>query len=542
MTSQHVHRTRNGGQSWEEISPDLTTNDKSRQGVSGGLTPDNLGVEYCCVIYAFDESPAQQGVFYAGSNDGMVHVSRDDGASWQDVTDNLPDWPADGVVRGIDASKWDAGKAYLVAEGHQVGDFRPYVYRTENYGESWTKITDGIDDHILSFTRDISEDPVRPGLLYLGTENRLYVSFNDGDDWQPLINNLPPAPMYGIVVQEHFNDLVIGTYGRGFWIMDDLTPLQQLTDEVRASSAHLFEPRDAYRFNSRTGPASMPNDHTVGENPRNAAYINYWLGEAMPDSSVSVRISDASGEVVRTLDGTSDAGINRVFWDFQGEPSTEIRRRVAPLYADWVDYGPERIRVQNGMSVRQPPGTYTVTLEVNGEEQSQELLVLRDPNSTGGMSDIRAQLALMEEIQRDYEDAADAINRIEWVRRQLLDLQAVLRDQGEADDLIEGAEELNASLVAIEEELYQLQVTGTGQDQVRYPAKLVGKLGHLAQVTGVGDFRPTDQAVEVQVLLRSMLIDARAELDAFISSELAEFNNTLRERGLNPLISQDDDE
>ncbi|MGB1656923.1 MAG: WD40/YVTN/BNR-like repeat-containing protein, partial [Longimicrobiales bacterium] len=153
VTSQHVHRTRNGGQSWDVISPDLSTNDKSRQGISGGLTPDNIGVEYCCVIYAFDESPAQQGVFYAGSNDGKVHVSRDDGQTWEDVTENLPDWPADGVVRGIDASKWDPGRAYMAVEAHQVGDFRPYVYRTEDYGQNWDLITEGIDDHILSFTR-----------------------------------------------------------------------------------------------------------------------------------------------------------------------------------------------------------------------------------------------------------------------------------------------------------------------------------------------------------------------------------------------------
>ena len=536
VTSQHVHRTRNGGQSWDEISPDLTTNDKSRQGVSGGLTPDNLGVEFCCVIYAFDESPAQQGVFYAGSNDGKVHVSRDEGASWQDVTGNLPDWPADGVVRGIDASKWDAGKAYIAVEAHQVGDFRPHVYRTENFGESWTKIVNGIDDHVLSFTRDISEDPVRPGLLYLGTENRIYVSFNDGDDWQPLINNMPPAPMYGIVVQEHFNDLVIGTYGRGFWIMDDLTSLQQLTSDVLASSVHLFEPRDAYRFNPRTSPAQMRNDHSVGVNPPNAAYINYWLGEANAGEEVSVRISDASGEVVRTLDGTSDAGINRVFWDFQGEPTTEIRRRVAPKYADWVDYGPERVRVQDGLSVRQPPGTYTVTLDVNGEEHSTELRVRKDPNSAGDMSDIRLQLALMEEIQQDYEDAADAINRIEWTRRQLQDLQAVLEDRDDAEDLSESAGTLELSLATIEEELIQLQVTGTGQDQVRYPTKLIGKLNHLAQVTSVGDFRPTDQDAEVQVLLRNLLVNASADLEALIDSELADFNRTLRERGLDPVI------
>ena len=539
VTSQHVHRTRNGGQSWDVISPDLTTNDKSRQGISGGLTPDNIGVEYCCVIYAFDESPAQQGVFYAGSNDGKVHVSRDDGGTWTDVTANLPDWPTDGVVRGIDASKWDPGKAYLAVEAHQVGDFTPYAYRTEDYGQSWTKITEGIDDHVLSFTRSIQEDPVREGLLFLGTENRVYVSFDDGDHWQTLVNNLPPSPMYGIVVQQHFNDLVIGTYGRGFWIMDDLTPLQQLTDDVRTSSAYLFDPRDAYRFNSRTAPAAHTTDMSIGENPPNAAYINYWLGTEAAGSPVTIRVNDATGALIRTLTGTSVAGINRIFWDFQGEQSTPIRRRVPPLYADWVDYGPERVQIQNGLAVRHPPGTYTVTLEVGDEAFTQELNVLQDPSSDGTMESIRAQLSLHEEIRNDYDAAADAINRIEWLRRQLYDLVDVLQDQGSAADLIESAGNLDDALITIEEDLMQLRTTGTGQDGVRYPAKVLGKLRHLSNSVNSADFSPTDQHGEVHLVLREILMNARAQLDDLVEDGLANFNRILAERGLNPLISED---
>ena len=539
VTSQHVHRTRNGGQSWDVISPDLTTNDKSRQGISGGLTPDNIGVEYCCVIYAFDESPAQQGVFYAGSNDGKVHVSRDDGGTWTDVTANLPDWPTDGVVRGIDASKWDPGKAYLAVEAHQVGDFTPYAYRTEDYGQSWTKITEGIDDHVLSFTRSIQEDPVREGLLFLGTENRVYVSFDDGDHWQALVNNLPPSPMYGIVVQQHFNDLVIGTYGRGFWIMDDLTPLQQLTDDVRTSSAYLFDPRDAYRFNSRTAPAAHTTDMSIGENPPNAAYINYWLGTEAAGSPVTIRVNDATGALIRTLTGTSIAGINRIFWDFQGEQSTPIRRRVPPLYADWVDYGPERVHIQNGLAVRHPPGTYTVTLEVGDEAFTQELNVLQDPSSDGTMESIRAQLSLHEEIRNDYDAAADAINRIEWLRRQLYDLVDVLQDQGSAADLIESAGNLDDALITIEEDLMQLRTTGTGQDGVRYPAKVLGKLRHLSNSVNSADFSPTDQHGEVHLVLREILMNARAQLDDLVEDGLANFNRILTERGLNPLISED---
>ena len=191
VTSQHVHRTTNRGQTWEVISPDLSLNDKSMQGFSGGLTGDNINVEYGNVIYAFDESPVQQGVFWAGTNDGLVHVSKDGGATWENVTQNIPDLPELGVVRNIDASKWDAGKAYISVEFHQVGNFDPFAYVTEDYGKSWKKIVEGIPVNQLSYVRNIKEDPVRPGLLYLGTENALYVSFNDGETWQSLMTNLP---------------------------------------------------------------------------------------------------------------------------------------------------------------------------------------------------------------------------------------------------------------------------------------------------------------------------------------------------------------
>ncbi|MGH7501739.1 MAG: WD40/YVTN/BNR-like repeat-containing protein [Longimicrobiales bacterium] len=538
VTSQHVHRTTNGGQSWEVISPDLTTNDKSRQGISGGLTPDNIGVEYCCVIYAFDESPAQAGVFYAGSNDGRVHVSRDNGATWTDVTANLPGSPPDGVVRGIDASKWDAGKAYLVIEAHQVGDFTTYAYKTENYGSSWTPIVNGVPPGPLAFTRSIQEDPVRPGLLYMGTENRLYISFDDGANWQPFINNLPPSPMYGLVVQQHFNDLAIGTYGRGFWIMDDLTPLQQLTPQVAASSAHLFAPRDAYRFRSRTSPMTMPNDMTAGENPEYGASINYWLGST-PDGDVTIRIANASGDTVRTLSGTRDTGINRVWWDLEDENSTPVRLRTTPRYADWVDLGPDRVRIaNNGLTILQPPGSYTVTLEVDGQSFTQPLRVLKDPNSIGTEADIVAQIALVEQIRADHDLAADAINRIEWVRRQLYDLEPILEEQSGADGLLQADRALMTSLIEVEEQLVQLRTTGTGQDGVRWPARISERLRYLAGNVATADFRPTDQQGEVHAVLKQQLETARTAVDRVLNDELTAFNRMLQERNLPGIITE----
>ena len=539
VTSQHVHRTTNDGQSWEVISPDLTTNDKGMQGLSGGLTPDNIGVEYCCVIYAFDESPAQQGVFYAGSNDGLVHVSRDDGATWQNVTANLPDLPELGVVRGIDASKWEAGKAYLAIEFHQVGNFAPYVYRTDDYGESWTKITDGITDSPLSFARSIQEDPVRPGLVYLGTENAVYVSFDDGDAWQPLQTNMPAAPNYGLVIQEHYNDLVVGTYGRGFWILDDLTPLQQLTPEVASSDAHLFAPRAVYRLHNITSPQAMPNDPSAGDNPPYGASINYWLGSEL-DGEVSLRIENAQGETVRTLEGTTDEGINRVWWDLRSEPSMEIKLRTKPIYGEWVDLGDERWRSGGGeITILEPPGSYTVVLDVDGQEQRQSLEVRKDPNSEGSEADIAAQIALARQLRDDHEQVAGAVNELEWIRRQLYDLQAVLSDAAAGDDrasLVEAIGEVDGTLIAVEEKLIQMKTTGTGQDWIRWPTMLSGRLGYLIRNVATYDFPPNDQQREVQGVLEERMRSVLAEVRGAVDGDVASLNETLESQGVPPVL------
>ena len=537
VTSQHVHRTTNGGQSWDEISPDLTTNDKAKQGISGGLTPDNIGVEYCCVIYAFDESPVQQGVFWAGTNDGLVHVSRDGGQSWTNVTANIPDLPPLGVVRNIDASKWDVGKAYMTVEHHLVGNFEPHVYKTDDFGARWTKITDGIADSPLSYARNIREDPVRPGLLYLGTENALYVSFDDGGSWQSLMTNMPPAPMYWLVVQEHFNDLVVGTYGRGYWILDDLTPLQQLTPEVVASEAHLLAPRDAYRFRPVTEPMTMLDDPTQGDDPTYGASINYWLAEAAEDS-VSVTIADATGATIRTLKGPSKAGINRVVWDLRGEPSTRITMRTTPLYADWVDLGKDRTRNAGGrISVLAPPGTYTVTLEATGQTFNQELTVLKDPNSEGSEADIAAQTAMLLDLRDDLNTAADMVNRIELIRRQIYDLKALVKGRDDGEETAAAVDSLDAKLIAVEEQLIQLKRTGTGQDAVRWPAMLAGRISYLAGNVAVADFPPTDQQRAVHQILKQRLQQYQQALDAILQTDLPAFNRLMQARNLNAVIT-----
>lgn len=540
VTSQYVHRTTNRGQSWEVISPDLTTNDKTKQTVSGGLTPDNIGVEYCCVIYAFEESPVQMGVFWAGSNDGLVHVSRDGGENWTNVTANIPDLPPLGTVRNIDASRWDAAKAYLTVDFHQVGDFRPFVYKTEDFGQSWTKITEGIADSPLSYARQVREDPVRPGLLYLGTENALYVSFDDGTQWQSLQTNQPPAPMYGIAVQEHFNDLVIATYGRGFWILDDVTPLQQLTAEVADQAAHLFRPRDAYRFQPITEPMVMFDDPSRGENPPYGASLNFWLAET-PEDEVKILIEDSAGNTVRTLEVKEPkSGLNRVWWDLRRQENPKLELRMPPLYADWVPFNDKGLREfeMELPAILAAPGEYKVHLTVGDEQFSEDLRVLKDPHSAGSLEDIQAQTELLREIGEDWSSTVAAVNRIEWIRRQLADRKRLLDGRDDVGELVETAESLEEKLVSIEGKLIQLKVTGTGQDMIRWPSRVVWKLSWLAQGVGVGDFPPTDQARKVREELRGKLEEARAELDHLLATDMASFLNQLREHRLGGIVTE----
>ena len=531
--SQHVHRTTNGGQSWEEISPDLTSNNKDRQTVSGGLTPDNIGVEYCCVVYAVDESPVEAGVIYAGTNDGLMHVTRDGGANWTDVTANIPGMPDEGVVRNIDASKWEAGKAYMTVEAHQVGNFAPYVYKTEDFGASWELIVNGVKDSPLSYTRNVREDPARPGLLYLGTENFLYVSFDDGANWQRLANGLPPSPMYWITVQERFKDLVVGTYGRGFWIMDDISPLQQWTDEIEAASVHLFEPRSVYRFHPITAPFSQFDDWSAGENPPYGAPISYWLDDET--EGVKVVVKNGAGETIRTMDGSGDAGLNRVWWNLREDESSEMRLRTPPTGADWVELDADRSRSAPGgarVAVLAPPGTYQVELQVGDETQQASLEVMKDPNSEGTLEDIAAQTALVRELREDMDTVAGMVNEIEWLRRQLLDVKSLAEETNQVEAIASAVDGLEGSLIAVEERLIPMAVTGTGQDQIRWPNMLAGRIGYLAGAVQSADFPPTDQMREVHGILRERLAIQQAELQRILETELPEANRSLEGEGV----------
>ena len=536
--SQYLHRTTNGGQSWEVISPDLTLNDKSKQGFSGGLTGDNINVEYADVIYAIDESPVQKGVLWVGTNDGLVQVSRDNGKTWTNVTKNIPDLPPLGVVRNIDASKWNAGKAYITVDFHMTGNFDPYVYKTENYGKSWKKITKGVSDGNLNYVRNIREDPVRPGLLYLGTENALYVSFDDGANWQSLMTNLPHTPMYWLDVQEHFNDLVVGTYGRGIWILDDITPLQQLTDKITSSDVALLDPRPAYRFRPVTSIMQFFPEPSFGKDPPYGASINYWL--AAKNDSVRLVIKDKDGNVVRTLKEKGKPGINRVWWDLRGEPTQKIIFRTKPRYADWYLLDKNRTRKSRTapFSILQPPGTYTVELTAGGKTFSSKLKVLKDPHSEGTLDDITRQTDLLKQLYDEMNQIAGEINRIERIRRQLLDLKAIISTQKDKKEVVPAIDSIHQDLVNLENRMIQLEVTGTGQDDIRYPSMLAERIAYLASDVAVSDFPPTDQDVEVNTILKKQLANYTRELDQYLKGPFASFLKLLSDHNIGPVVTE----
>ncbi|MGZ8844304.1 MAG: WD40/YVTN/BNR-like repeat-containing protein, partial [Pyrinomonadaceae bacterium] len=533
--SQYIHVTTDGGNSWQVISPDLTTNDKSKQGFSGGLTGDNIGVEYGSVIFAITESPKEAGTIWAGTNDGVVQITRDGGKNWTNLTKNIPNMLTWGTVSNIEASRHNAGTAYITVDGHQVNNRDPWVYKTNDYGKTWKLITNGIPHTMLSYAHCVREDPVRAGLLYLGTEGGLFVSHDDGANWQPLQMNLPYAPVYWLTVQENFKDLVIATYGRGFWILDDITPLQQLTAAAQNAPAHLFTPRQAYRFRNMTVPYASSDDPVAGQNPPYGASINYHLKTA-PRGDVSVRILDAGGQTVQTIRGTRNVGMNRVWWNLRTENSKEVRLRTSPPYAPEIRLNADgwRSLPEGGrMTVLVPPGSYTVKLSVDGQELSQPLTVLKDPNAGGADADIQKQTAMLFDLRKDLESAADMINQIELIRSQLDNLRQLVRDTS----VKAAADDLDKKLTDIEDNLIQRRLTGQGQDTVRWPPKLISKLNYLGGNISGGDFAPNTQQQEVHAMFKTQLADLRKRLDAVVSTDLSNFNRMLREKNIGNVIA-----
>jgi photosystem II stability/assembly factor-like uncharacterized protein len=568
--SQYVHLTTDGGASWKVVSPDLTRNDTTHQRSSGGVTTDNLMTFDGATLFALAESPAQggAGVIWAGSNDGVVHVTRDGGGNWNDVTANIPKLPPWGKISNIEPSHFDAGTAYIAVDLHELDDLGPYIYKTTDFGKSWKKISDGIPRSSLAFVHVVKEDPVRRGLVFAGTENGVSVTFDDGARWLPLQTNLPHAPISWITVQPHFHDLVVSTYGRGIWILDDISPLEASEFPALTGGAVLFKPRPAYRFRARQGNISAPNSAVQVDSIPEGSGLTYYLPAALADTAtaadsahrakpVKLAILGAAGDTVRVLEGERKPGLNRVWWNLRYTSPTTPKLRTPPPGKSWVRVGADGTRPlvtwDLDLSLRGPlvpPGTYTVRLTLGDSGASrttvtQTFTVLKDPNTVAADSDVQAQTRLGLAIRAEQDSVARMINRLEWVRRQLGDLAAQLRGDtvlardSSAKRLAAAADSLDKHAVAMEGVLFDVNLTGAREDAFRGPIQLYGRLAALqSDVSESGaDFAPTAQQVAVHDVFKQRLADASTRFAALMEKDLPAFGAQLRKAALRDILS-----
>ena len=523
-TSQHVWRSRTEGASWERISPDLTVHDPATLERTGGpIHGEMTGAEWYATVYAFAESPKQAGVLWAGSDDGLIHISRDAGATWQNVT------PA-GYGRftrtaHIDASAHDAGTAYVAANRYQQDDFAPYLWKTSDYGRTWTRITNGIPR--TAYTRVVREDPVRRGLLYAGTEYGVWTSLDDGATWRPLQLNLPRVSVRDLRVQG--NDLIAATHGRSFWAIDDLSPLRQLADSVTRKPVHLFQPATALLW------AGGGGGNGTGENPRSGVLVDWWMAEGTT-AKVSLEFTDARGAVLRRFSGADSAatadsiayqpadsivpvrrGTNRFVWN--------LRTRSAPKLPNTViDFGTLR-----GAWV--PPGEYGVRLIVGNDTLSRRFTVAADPRVRSTTAELTAQYAASQRVIDRITDIVDGVKRAEDLQAQLTDRAKRATDSSVARMLGDSAKAVRAKIEAVRAELYEV---GCHVDQctLDMPVKLYNKFITLNMQLQTGSYAPTKQNGEVYDGLKARLDVQMRELERIEREELARFNDLLQRNGI----------
>jgi hypothetical protein len=539
--SQFVHRSTDQGQSWQQISPDLSRNDKEKQGYAGGpLTWDNTGVEVYGTVFAFEESALEPGLLWAGTDDGRVHLSRDNGESWSEITPkSLPEW---GQVNMIELSAHAPGRAFLAVTRYRTDDFEPYVFRTDDFGANWSLLTSGDngipDNH---FVRVVREDPVKQGLLYAGTEFGLYVSFDDGAAWQPLQLNLPVTPVTDLAVRH--GDLVVATQGRSFWILDDLGPLHELQSGAPGTAAHLFQPRSTYRLGGGGGRGS------VGKNPPSGAVIRYWLteeGTAEDDedgAELIVKVLDGD-EVLRSFSSHSEEyRAPNPFARFMPEPSGPRKLPVRAGLNRWVwdlrlaDAKVEKDAVLWGRSrgPRVPPGTYTVRMEMGDWSTERSFEVLGDPRLDTTLADWDAQYDLARQVWESLAESHGALARLRDTRSQVADLAKRLEEAGLGEGVAEAATAVRDRLTAIEERIHQTK-SESGQDVLNYPPKLDNQIVALLGTVSGGEARPTGGAVARYADLRGELDEVLADLEAVFDAELAEFNKLAAGKDLPPII------
>ena len=531
-TSQYVHRSLDQGASWQVISPNLsrsdpatlertpTINDPSIGKDWGPVKRDNTGVEWYGTIFAMTESPKKPGVLWTGSDDGYVQLSMDNGKTWKNVTPK--EMPAFARISIIDASAHDPAVAYVAALKYKQDDFHPYLYKTSDYGKTWTKITTGIPDD--DYMRVIREDPKRRGLLYAGGEKGLYVSFNDGANWQSLQLNLPVVPIHDLAIQD--NDLVAATHGRSFWILDDLTILHQLTDEVQKSAVHLFKPRPTVRFRASLDPAIKPvpaDGSELGKNPPNGVRVVYYL-PSTPKSPISLAFLDAGGQVIKSYksDAPAPAAAKPIKKDSSG--LAEMRQPMPPAQTGaslpaqvggnafvWADMRyPDPIALPNSVThgrARGPlamPGNYKVQLTVDGKTYTQDFEITKDPRIETTAAEFRQEFDMLINIRERLNELRKGVLSIRQMRQQL---DSTYKSQ---DD--QSVKELKDQLLRIEDELYQSKAKAT-QDLTNHPVRLNTKFTALGGFVESDDSKPTQQQGEQYNTLAKSLAEQLKKLE-----------------------------
>jgi len=544
-----LFRSTNEGQSFDMISPPLARNDPKTLGASGGpITKDQTGVETYGTIFTLAESFQSPNVLWVGSDDGYVQVSRDAGKTWKNVTPpGIGDYARISIV---EASHYQEGAAYVAANRFQLDDFSPSLWKTTDFGATWTKIVNGIAPE--EFTRVIREDPVRRGLLYAGTERGVWVSFDDGANWQRLQRNLPPVPVHDLVIKE--GDLVAGTHGRSFWIMDDLSALRQMTPAVLAKPAHLFQPRDAYRIEwgggfgggrgGAAGAASNP-----GQNPTSGAVVYYHLANA--SQQVKLEFLAPDGAVIKTYESADSAtlarereaaaaapgggrfggggaqrpanamGLNQFAWDMRYPDASSFRGMIM-----WAG------SVRGPMA---PAGEYSVRMTVgDAAPQVAKFKLVNDPRTTATAADLVAQFEFLMKVRDRTTQANDAVKTIRNVRAQINDRIAAaprLRRSGVAID---------SAMARVEREIYQVK-NQSGQDPLNYPVRLNNRIAALAGVAGSGPYRPTASAETVFTELSAALETELKQLQKILTDDLNKFNQEAKRAGQDPVVPKAED-
>lgn len=525
-----LFKSTNEGQSWEAISPDLTRNDKSKQGPSGGpIIGDNSSACYYCTIYTVAESPKKKDLIWTGSDDGLIYLTMDGGKSWTNVTPKtMAEWTRVSIV---EASPHDAATAYVAANRYELDDYKPYIYKTDDYGKTWKLITKGIPEG--AFVRSVREDPKRKGLLYSGTETGVYVSFDDGENWQSLQINLPVVPIYDITIRN--DDLVVATHGRSFWILDDQTLMHQLKDETVSSKMHLFKPRETYRM----GFSFRFRGGAVGENPSSGVVVYYYFKEA-PKEEVTLELLDTGGNLIKTFrshKGKEEIPEDPITTYFRGQRGLRTVSAKAGMNSfEWDMRYPDATPVPGnyimwGGTTRGPvamPGTYQVRLTAGDISMTQPFEIKKDPRISTTQEDFQKQFDLLIKIRDKVSAAHDAVNQIHALHKEIKATVRKAKAINKEERIEAEAKNLIQKLMAVRDELIQVKIK-FGNDVLTYKIKLNNKIATLARVIASADTAPTDQSYEV---FNKLSTELNVQLDKFkevIAKDIPAFNRLIQE-------------